>query len=89
MPPRRPPALIWRARCRSPPLRPCIATLLTQSAVDDCDASGAGGVLLEANGETLKGLDHATVGVIIGSATRPLTLKIGFPESMRADSFPR
>lgn len=39
-----------------------------------------GGVLLEANGESLSGLDHSTVGVILDSTPRPLTLKIALPE---------
>ena len=41
----------------------------------------AGGVMLECNGESLEGLDHRTVGVIVGSATRPVTLKVGLPDA--------
>ena len=41
----------------------------------------AGGVLISCNGESLAGLDHQTVGVIIGSATRPLELKVGLPDA--------
>ena len=59
-------------------------------SVDPGSRAGAepipeGGVMLEVNGESLKGLDHQTVGVIIASATRPLSLKISLPESIRID----
>ena len=36
-----------------------------------------GALLIEANGESLRGLDHQTVAVILASATRPLTLRVG------------